>query len=146
MTDKQLVEAAREWIGTPFVHTGREKGLGCDCVGLFLGIARERGITTWDDRAYSRLVDPARLEAGLLQFCRRVRPGRWRAGDILLIAIRGTPQHVALLTEKGTILHAYEGVGVAEHTFAGSWERNALAAYRWRGLRRSRAKAWRRSS
>ena len=40
MTDKVLT-AARFWIGTPYRHQGRVRGVGCDCLGLVLGVWRE---------------------------------------------------------------------------------------------------------
>ncbi len=50
----KIVEKSREWIGTPFHEQGRQKGIGCDCVGLILGIAKEIGVTSligrpWDE-------------------------------------------------------------------------------------------------
>ncbi|MBS0273727.1 MAG: C40 family peptidase [Proteobacteria bacterium] len=37
----QIVEAARSWIGTPYVHQASVKGAGCDCLGLLRGVWRE---------------------------------------------------------------------------------------------------------
>ena len=38
-TVDDVVKEARTWIGTPFVHQGRTKGLACDCLGLMIGVA-----------------------------------------------------------------------------------------------------------
>ncbi len=35
-----IVSEARSWLGTPFKHQGRVKGVGCDCIGLIAGVAR----------------------------------------------------------------------------------------------------------
>ncbi|KIC29611.1 NlpC/P60 family protein [Leisingera sp. ANG-M6] len=37
----RVVEAARGWIGTPYVHQASCKGAGCDCLGLIRGVWRE---------------------------------------------------------------------------------------------------------
>ncbi|OBY25271.1 NlpC/P60 family protein [Leisingera sp. JC1] len=37
----RVVEAARGWIGTPYVHQASCKGAGCDCLGLIRGLWRE---------------------------------------------------------------------------------------------------------
>ncbi len=29
-----------DWLGTPYRHQGRRKGVGCDCLGLVLGVWR----------------------------------------------------------------------------------------------------------
>ena len=36
-----IVQAARGWIGTPYVHQASVKGGGTDCLGLVRGIWRE---------------------------------------------------------------------------------------------------------
>ena len=41
MNRQDVVTAAREWIDTPFHHQARLKGVGVDCVGLVIGVARE---------------------------------------------------------------------------------------------------------
>lgn len=33
----QIIDAARDWIGTPYVHQASAKGAGCDCLGLLRG-------------------------------------------------------------------------------------------------------------
>ncbi|MHC0449485.1 MAG: hypothetical protein ACRY3E_05325 [Candidatus Lariskella arthropodorum] len=40
----KVEDNARLWIGTKFQHQGRKRGIGCDCVGLILGIASELNI------------------------------------------------------------------------------------------------------
>ena len=37
----QIVQSARNWIGTPYLHQASLKGVGCDCLGLIVGIWRE---------------------------------------------------------------------------------------------------------
>jgi NlpC/P60 family putative phage cell wall peptidase len=37
-----VVDRARRWIGTPYVHQARRRGVGCDCLGLVLGVWEER--------------------------------------------------------------------------------------------------------
>ena len=37
----RVVQAARGWIGTPYVHQASCKGAGCDCLGLIRGLWRE---------------------------------------------------------------------------------------------------------
>ncbi len=37
----QIIDAARSWIGTPYVHQASAKGAGSDCLGLIRGVWRE---------------------------------------------------------------------------------------------------------
>ena len=39
--DERVVDAARGWLGTPYVHQASSKGSGADCLGLIRGIWRE---------------------------------------------------------------------------------------------------------
>jgi hypothetical protein len=41
---KQIVLEAKRWIGTPFHKQARKIGIGCDCVGLILGVVEALGI------------------------------------------------------------------------------------------------------
>ena len=43
-----IVQAARGWIGTPYVHQASVKGGGTDCLGLVRGIWREFFGADWD--------------------------------------------------------------------------------------------------
>ncbi len=40
-TRNKISSYAREWVGTPFHSCGRIKGVGCDCIGLIICIAKE---------------------------------------------------------------------------------------------------------
>jgi NlpC/P60 family putative phage cell wall peptidase len=35
-----VVAEALTWLGTPYRHQGSRKGVGCDCLGLVLGVWR----------------------------------------------------------------------------------------------------------
>ncbi len=35
-----VVRTARTWLGTPYHHQGRLKGVGVDCAGLLIGVAQ----------------------------------------------------------------------------------------------------------
>ena len=39
-TRTRIIAEARAWIGTPYRHQARCKGVGCDCLGLVRGVWR----------------------------------------------------------------------------------------------------------
>jgi len=139
MTDvrrRTIVSCAREWLGTPFVHAQSARGIGADCIGLFLGVARELGIADYEPPPYSTQVNPAFLRDQIEGFFRRV-DGEPQAGDLLLLEFRGEATHCAMATGEGTIIHAYDSpsVGrVVEHPFDDYWRRRLVAVYRLREL------------
>lgn len=132
MIGDRIISQARTWLQTPFRHAERQKGVGCDCVGLVLGVAHELYLTDWDYRNYSRQVDCDVLRRYIEQFCDPV-VGEPEPGDLLLLAISKLPQHVALYAGNGQMIHAHEGVGkVVEHRFDECWQRRLRGVYRWR--------------
>ena len=56
-------------------------------------------------------------------------------GDILLARFNGEPQHLAILTDEGTIIHAYEPVGrCCEHLMTPGWAWRIVRVYRFIGV------------
>ncbi len=41
MEPERILEAARLWLGTPYVHQQSTRGAGCDCLGLLRGVWRD---------------------------------------------------------------------------------------------------------
>jgi len=132
---ERIVAAARSWLGTPFAHQGRIKGLACDCVGLAVGVARELGYPVIDVRNYGVNPNPRRMGEELDRQMDRIAIGQAEAGDLIWIAWReqsASPQHLAILTEIG-LIHAYGGAPrVVEHPIDQAWRGRFRRAYRFR--------------
>jgi hypothetical protein len=60
---EQILAAARSWLGTPWRHQGRLKGVAVDCGGLIIGVGKELGLLDFDIRAYGRIPDGQQLRA-----------------------------------------------------------------------------------
>lgn len=102
-TGAAMAEQAELWVDTPFVWQGAVRGKGADCKGLIAGIAAERGRPEAESLEalaadYSTAVDPRRLRAGLARLFDRV--GDRRAGDVLLLRLRGKAQHLAIAAPR----------------------------------------------
>ena len=139
---KRIITQARTWLGTPYHHQARLKGVGCDCLGLVVGVAGELGLTcsdgtpliSFDETTYSRQPDGARLTAMLQSVLNEVPVGDAAPGDLVLFSIEGNPQHVGLLTD-------YEGLGVihcyapsrkvVEHRLDNKWQQRIVKVFRW---------------
>lgn len=57
--------AARRYLGTPFLHQGRDPSVGIDCVGLGQLACRDSGLTTPDWTDYGRNPSGDTLETRL---------------------------------------------------------------------------------
>ena len=140
----RVVEAAREWLGTPYRHQASLKGEGTDCLGLIRGVWREVvGAEPENLPPYS----PDWAEVGgqetLLWAARRwlaeIDPAAAQPGDVLLFRMSpGAPvKHCAILSAEGPpeprIIHAYWGRAVVESWLGPWWARRLAAAFTWSG-------------
>lgn len=136
----RVVEAARGWIGTPYVHQGAGRG-GTDCLGLLRGLWRElRGVEPGPVPAYTPdWAEPGRQE--VLLTAARVwlveKPlADVAAGDVLLFRMRAghIAKHLGIQGNIGplaTFIHAYSGHGVIESPLSDPWRRRIAARFAW---------------
>jgi cell wall-associated NlpC family hydrolase len=104
---RAIVADARTWIGTPWQHQGRIKGLGVDCIGFVVGAAQASGLVTADQLA-SLPANYGRFPHANL-FLRTLRehmitvpgPGVSNAliGDFVLVCVANFPWHIGILTD-----------------------------------------------
>lgn len=144
----EIVSCGRSWIGTRFAHQGRLKKTethagGVDCLGLLIGVAKEldikdangAAIGLQDTRDYTRTPDTKRLYEALLHTLQQKPIGAAQAGDIVLLNIQNSPQHLGILStlDGGTmgIIHAYaQARKVVEHALDGYWRAQLVAVFR----------------
>lgn len=132
-----IVAKAREYLGTPFRHQGRAKGLGVDCAGLVVCVARELGLTDFDTCDYGRHADGSRMRALLEAHLKRVPFAEARPGDVLYLWFVKEGQHLAFLTEIDPpyVLHATAAYRqVVEHRLDETWRARVAGAYRFPGV------------
>lgn len=127
-----IIAAARECIETPFRHQGRIIGRALDCVGVACHVMARLQLPYIDQSGYPRLP-----YKGLLTSALNEQPhlceveGEMRAGDLLLMRFMREPQHVAILTDTGTIIHAWYDAGkCCEHDLTPEWRQRIVKVYR----------------
>ncbi|WP_296417370.1 NlpC/P60 family protein [Pseudooctadecabacter sp.] len=134
-----IVEEARSWIGTPYVHQAARKGAGCDCLGLLRGV--------WSSLTSAPLItvppytadwsEPQgdeRLWRGIAERLTRKDRDAAAAGDVLLFRMQSgaVAKHVGLQAQIGpspTFIHAYQGHGVVENALTAPWQRRVVARF-----------------
>jgi len=132
----KALDIAQSWIGTPYRHQASRKGVGCDCLGLMLGIWR--GL--YGEAVAARLAyspDWAETSQGeplldeLRKRCDELGPDEMRPGDILVFRWQAgsTAKHLALLAPENRIIHAYEGHAVMASAFVPSWRRRLAGVF-----------------
>ena len=135
----RIVEAARGWIGTPYLHQASVRGAGCDCLGLLRGVWREvMGAEPEPVPAYSQDWSEPQGDERL-----------WRAamahlvakpldagtpGDVILFRMRAgaVAKHLGLQSATGPearFIHSYSGHGVVESPLSAPWARRIVARF-----------------
>lgn len=138
---KDIVTCARGFVGTRFHHQGRLKKTeshrgGIDCLGLLIGVAQELNLpfAAQDETCYSHYPDTHKLRQRLENVLQETPAETIQAGDVLLLNIDGTPQHLAIVSEYShefAMIHAYAPArSVVEHVLDGWWKKRITAVFR----------------
>lgn len=134
-----VVQAARGWIGTPYIHQTSVKGAGCDCLGLLRGVWREvigpePEVVPAYTRDWSEPAGEERLwQAGLDHMTAKTLADA-APGDVLLFRMRegAVAKHLGLQASIGagaSFIHAYSGHGVIESPLSAPWARRVVARF-----------------
>jgi NlpC/P60 family putative phage cell wall peptidase len=132
----EVLDEARDWIGTPYRHQGSVKGVGCDCLGLVRGVWRALyGSEPEALRPYSADWAEAGAGDGLLEAARRhfVEKAAAEMAEGDLILFRWKPQHAAkhaaIISGPDTFIHAYEGHSVLESHLVPQWKKRIAGVF-----------------
>ena len=128
-TRSDLIKVARTWLGVPAIVGGSQR-CGVNCLGIMVGILRELG--GFDDMVlemdkhvgFKKPTSPGDLLKKLISsaYWINIRPIQLVPGNLILFFTRDGPQHLALVTEPGIILHASQlKKKVIEHGIPDGW-------------------------
>lgn len=141
ITRAEIVSNARSWLGTRWQHQARLKGVGCDCAGLVIGVARECGIVdfAFDVNGYERFPSGNTLAMHCGEYMTRIDKNDIAPGDVVLMRFDGEPQHLAIVADYVhgglSVVHAYAlSRQVVEHALDDTWRKRIVAAYRMPGV------------
>jgi len=134
---EDIIKYARTWIGTPYVHQGRQRKVGCDCAGFLVGIGHKFGYNPVDMHGYSPIPGTGKLKKLVASQMKEIPIDEIKPGDIVLIDFckRGDPHHIGFITNyKGGLglIHSYQMVGkVVEHDLNNKWKDRIKLAFRF---------------
>lgn len=133
-----IVEAARGYLGTPWLHQGRTR-LGVDCAGLVIVVARDLELSNYDTIDYQRRTTGQEFLRHFQANMRRLPIQDARPGDVMLFRDKQYPCHSTILGEKDgctTIIHAHalRRKVVEDYLHQGDWQQRRVAAFRFHGI------------
>jgi len=140
METERILQTARTWLGTPYVHQASCKGAGCDCLGLLRGIWRELNGTEPEipppySADWAEATGEETLHTALSRHLHEIPIAEISPGDIALfrMARNGPAKHCGILAERGgaqTLIHARQNISVREEPFAPFWQRKLAFVFR----------------
>lgn len=131
----QIVDEARSWKDTKFQHQARVKGVGCDCVGLIIGVRKALKISDFDTMAYSKIPDGKVLKDMCDEHMRPIAFDELEFGDVILFKFKDKPQHLAIVGNHPhggfSIIHAYSvSRKVVESSLDKTWLDRIVCCYK----------------
>ena len=131
-----VVAEAKAWLGTPYRHQGTRKGVGCDCVGLVLGVWRAVQGTPPELPGHyapdwAEAGGEERFLAAMRRHFREKPSVDMKAGDVLLFRWRPhlPAKHAGILVEPGSFIHAYEANAVSVAALVPQWRRRIAGVF-----------------
>lgn len=86
--EDKVIALAKTWIGVPFLHNGRTRSQGVDCLGLLLSFFKELGVQIpykqefYKSDWYQHTPEERYLD-GLMQYGIHIEPEQILPGDVL---------------------------------------------------------------
>lgn len=135
-----IVEAARSFIGVPWLHQGRSRE-GIDCLGLLVLSEAACGREMADRANYGRIPVDNELREGLEEHYGMAVLGEAPAledllpGDKALLMLGRDPSHVGIIGDSPngkTLIHSYASgpCRVAEMRIDQAWRHRIVAVFR----------------
>lgn len=124
------------YISVPFEEHGRSRQ-GCDCWGLARLIYKEQlGIDLPELLDYKNTKDSRNIaELYNVERCdwQEIPLGQEQPFDILVFKMLGLPTHIAVVVNKGLMIHCEKGCGthISEYNREVQWKTRLAGVYRY---------------
>lgn len=141
-TSAKVIEAALGWVGTPYHHQQRLKGVGVDCAHLVAGVAMDAGIISPDTVLpldYSSEWNIHNKEEVLVGYLLRFgcrQKATTEPGDIVGFTIGHAVGHIGIMVSDTQYVHAQNLVAphrVTINTLSGKWQKRHTHTFSFPG-------------
>ena len=131
-----VVESAKSFERTPWRHGARIKGVGIDCTGLVICSFNECGAEIEDIYDYSLFDEFNKLVRILNSYCIK-KDSKPLPGDVLLFRGDDMLNHVGIMTDEKTFIHAYSVPSIMMVVFQpydAYWKQRLRGVYSFKGF------------
>lgn len=130
---EDIVNEALSCLDTPWVHQGRLREVGLDCMGVIIYVAVRLNLRHQDLKAYPRRPNgqlPILLNTQLVKI-----DGPPMPADVISMVWTTEPWHVAIMATEDRIIHSYAAVGKCViQPYEAIWKKRTRGVYRFREL------------
>lgn len=127
---------SRELVGSKYIHQGRMKGIGIDCLGVVIWTANQLNLGITDVRNYPRNPDGT-MQDKIAAVCPEIE---MKPGALLVFAISEYPQHCGIVSNYNPpyssfgeglgLIHAWDIAGqVVEQRLTEKWRSRIVGCY-----------------
>jgi len=137
--NRDAVDEARRWLGTPYHHQASVCGAGTDCLGLLRGVWRHLyGREPQNVPVYTPdWAETGRNEVLLKAAQTHLSPAvseQFELGDVIVFRLHSESiaKHLGMVSDIGLMpkfIHAYSGHGVVESPLSRPWVRRIAARF-----------------
>ena len=125
----RIVCEAFDWVGTPYHHQARVKGVGVDCAQLVAGVAENvfPRLRPINNQVYSvewHMHNREELMCDIIESfkCTRIEVADRQPGDILTFQFGRVQSHMGILINDNQFIHARMDIGkVVINQLSGDW-------------------------
>jgi NlpC/P60 family putative phage cell wall peptidase len=135
-----VVQIARRWIGTPYLHQASLCGAGCDCLGLLRGVWRDLGRDEPEAAPnyapdWAEATAQETLYTALARHFDEVPAAEAAPGNVALFRMlpHGPAKHCGIVAERAgaaTLIHARQNKRVSEELLSAVWRKKLAYAFR----------------
>lgn len=140
----EIITIAQTWLGTPYHHHARLKGVGVDCAQLVAGVALEVGLMTakqaeaipnYPTQWHLHNHEEKLLEQLELFGCIQVDKSGTRVGDIVCFKFGRTTSHLGIMINETQFIHArFDIKRVVCNTMNEDWAKRWTYTYKFPGV------------
>ena len=135
----RIILEAMEWVGTPYHHQARVKGVGVDCAQLVAGVAenvfpKKKPINIEVYSVEWHMHNREEKMCNIIESfgCERIELEDRVPGDIITFQFGRVQSHMGILINEGQFIHARMDVGkVVINQLSGDWLKRLGRVYKF---------------